>query len=243
MRIIDRLADLVSCNTVEEWRNLVFRMGGNLGYEQTLLAIIPDRNVPAEAESAFLHSNYSSAWRNKYDAEKLDLVDPTLAHCLSKSTPLIWSPGIFSGRRQKEMYEEASGYGIRSGVTLPIHGARGEIGILCFVSDTKPDRRFHKDARNNLPELSYFRDFVMESSLKFMKPAGNAEKPISVTRRELECLKWCAAGKSSWEIGHILNCSEATVNFHFSNIRRKFNTVSRQQAVVSAIRLGLILPA
>lgn len=242
MQIIERLADLVSCSSVEEWRNLVFRMANDLGYEQTRLAILPDPRAPIEAEYAFQHSNYAEDWLNKYTADQLHHVDPTFSHCLNKSTPLIWSPAIFSGRRQKEMYEEASGYGVRSGVTLPIHGARGELGIVCFVSDTKPDRRFHKDARNNLPELSYFRDFVMESSLKFMKPAGNAEKPISVTRRELECLKWCAAGKSSWEIGHILNCSEATVNFHFSNIRRKFNTVSRQQAVVSAIRLGLIPP-
>lgn len=243
MQIIERLADLVNCNTVEEWRNLVFKMGYSLGYEQTLLAIFPDKHTPVEPEYAFLHTTYAAAWLQKYTANRSHHFDPTFLHCINKSTPLIWSPGIFSGHKQKEMYEEASGYGIRSGVTLPIHGARGELGIVCFVSDTKPDRHFHKDAHHNLPELSYFRDFVMESSLKFMKPVGNAEKPISVTRRELECLKWCAAGKSSWEIGHILSCSEATVNFHFSNIRRKFNTVSRQQAVVSAIRLGLIPPA
>jgi len=41
---------------------------------------------------------------------------------------------------------------------------------------------------------------------------------------------------------YLLNCSEATVNFHFSNIRRKFNTNSRQQAVVKAIHMGLINP-
>ena len=75
-----------------------------------------------------------------------------------------------------------------------------------------------------------------------MKLARSAEKPASITRRELECLKWSAAGKSSWEIGQILNCSEATVNFHFSNLRRKFNTSTRQQAVIKAISMGLIHP-
>ena len=243
MTFIERLSCLACCDTVNEWRDHVFRIGSDLGYEQTLLAIFPNRHVPTEAEFAFLHSNYSNAWRNKYDAEKLGHVDPTLTHCISKAIPLIWSPSIFSGRKQKEMYEEASSYGIKSGVTLPIHGARGELGLVCFVSDTKPDKRFHMAAHRNLPELSYFRDFILESSLKFMDYSRGFEKRISVTRRELECLKWCAAGKSSWEIGHILNCSEATVNFHFSNIRQKFNTSSRQQAVVKAIRLGLIQPS
>jgi LuxR family quorum-sensing transcriptional regulator LasR len=243
MQTIEKLSELICCDTVEDWRDLVFRMGCDLGYEKTRLAILPDPHAPIEAEHAFQHSNYSSDWLNKYTADKLHHFDPTFLHCLSKSTPLIWSPDIFSGHRQKEMYEEASGYGIRSGVTLPIHGASGELGIVCFVSDTKPDKHFHNDANRNLPELCCFRDFILESSLKFMKPSGGVETPISVTRRELECLKWCAAGKSSWEIGQILHCAEPTVNFHFNNIRRKFNTNSRQQAVVRAIKLGLIHPA
>lgn len=243
MNIIERLAELICCGTVEEWRDRVFMLANDLGYEQTRLAILPDPNAPIEAEHAFQHSNYASDWLSKYTAGQLHHVDPTFSHCLCKSTPLIWSPDIFSAREQKEMYEEASGYGIKSGVTLPIHGANGELGIVCFVSDTKPDKHFHNDANRNLPELSCFRDFILESSLKFMNFSRVTKKTIYVTPRELECLKWCAAGKSSWEIGHILSCSEATVNFHFSNIRRKFNTTSRQQAIVKAINLGLIHPA
>lgn len=243
MQFIERFSDLMCRNTVEDWRNQIFKLGSELGYEQTLLAILPDPHAPVEAEFAFLHSNYSPGWRSKYDAEKLQHVDPTFSHCICKSTPLIWSPDIFSARKQKEMYEEACGYGIRSGVTLPIHGARGELGALCFVTDTKPDKHCQRDINRSLPKLSYFRDFIFESSLQFMKPSCQKEKAISVTRCELECLKWSAAGKSSWEIGQILHCTESTVNFHFSNIRRKFNTTSRQQAVVKAINLGLIHPA
>lgn len=242
MKFIERFSDLISCSSQEVWRNRVFKLGCDLGYEQTRLAILPDPRAPIEAENAFQQSNYSADWLNKYTAEKLHHVDPTFSHCISKSTPLIWSPKIFSARKQKEMYEEACGYGVKSGVTLPIHGAKGELGIVCFVSDTKPDKHFHRDANHHLPELACFRDFILESSLQFMKPSRQAENPISVTRRELECLNWSASGKSSWEIGHILNCTEATVNFHFSNIRRKFSTTSRQQAIAKAIGLGLIHP-
>lgn len=241
MKLIERFAKLMCRHTVEDWRNQVFKLARDLGYEQTLLAIFPNRNTPVEAAFAFLHSNYSPGWRNKYDTEKLGYVDPTLVHCASKTLPLIWSPEIFSARRQKEMYEEACGHGLRSGVTLPIHGARGEFGILCFVSDTQPAQRFQQDTYRCLPELTCFRDFIFESSRQFMQSSWQAAS-ASVTLRELECLKWSAAGKSSWEIGQILHCSEATVNFHFGNIRRKFNTTSRQQAVVKAIGMGLIQP-
>jgi DNA-binding CsgD family transcriptional regulator len=63
---------------------------------------------------------------------------------------------------------------------------------------------------------------------------------IKLTAREKEVLQWSAAGKSSWEIGMIFNCTEAGVNYHFSNIRRKFGVSSRGCAVVKALELGLI---
>lgn len=242
MKSTERFADLMRCDSVTAWRNQVFKLGNDLGYEQTLLAIFPDRNTPIEAEFAFLHSNYSTGWRDRYDAQKLGHFDPTVTHCASKSIPLIWSPDIFSAREQKEMYEEACGHGLRSGVTLPIHGAQGELGILCFVTDTKPGKRSQREVHELLPELSYFRDFIFETSLRFMKTSKPPEKLPPVTPRELECLKWCAAGKSSWDTAQILRCSEATVNFHFSNLRRKFSVSSRQQVVVKAMRYGLINP-
>ena len=241
MKTTEQFADLMCCNSVAAWRNLVFKLGNELGYEQTLLAILPDRNAPVEPEYAFLQSNYSADWLHKYTAERMHHVDPAFTHCASKSIPLIWSPDIFSARKQKEIYEEACGPGLRSGVTLPIHGAQGEMGILCFVSDTKPGKRFQQEVHGLLPELSYFRDVIFETSLQFMKPSEFPEK-LSVTPCELECIKWCAAGKSSWDIAQILHRSEAAVNFHFGNLRRKFKVSSRQQVVVKALRCGLIHP-
>jgi LuxR family quorum-sensing transcriptional regulator LasR len=241
VKSIEQFAELTLHANVESWRDHVFKLGSELGYERALLAIFPDRNAPVEAEFAFLHSNYSPKWRSKYDDEKLGHVDPTVTHCATKITPLIWSPNLFAGRRQNELYEEACGHGIRSGVTLPIHGPNREFGVLCFVSDTKPNKQFHEDANRNIPELSCFRDFIFETSLQFMKPAPSVEDVV-LTRREIECIKWCASGKSSWDISQILGCSEAAVNFHFGNIRRKFGTSSRRHAVVKAIRLGLISP-
>lgn len=240
MKSIERFAELLCCGKVEDWRDQLFKLGREFGYEQTRLAILPDPNAPIEAEYAFQHSNYSSDWLNKYTAEKMHHFDPTFAHCLCKSTPQIWSPEIFASQRQKEMYEEACGYGIKSGVTLPIHGAKGELGIVCFVSEVKPSRHYQVEANQCIPELVCLRDFIFESSLQFIKRSSKTSENIHLTNRELECLKWGAMGKSSWEIAYILNCSEATVNFHFGNIRCKFNTKSRQQAVARAINLGLI---
>jgi len=67
-----------------------------------------------------------------------------------------------------------------------------------------------------------------------------ADAPVRLTPRERQVLLWCAYGKSSWEIGRILECKESTVNFHVSNILRKFDVPTRVAAVIKAIRYGML---
>ncbi|RVD44685.1 MAG: LuxR family transcriptional regulator [Mesorhizobium sp.] len=69
---------------------------------------------------------------------------------------------------------------------------------------------------------------------------GSAEKPPGLSVREKECISWVARGKSSWEIGQIMNISENTVNFHIKNAMRKFNVSSRTVAAIIAINIGII---
>ena len=238
MKYLERFTALLECNSEAEWLDMLLRFGGEHGYEKTLLAVLPDRHTLLE--DAFVRSNYPARWRHIYDSTKLANIDPVVSHCITRSTPLIWKPEIFSGRSQQEMYEEACGHGIRAGLTLPFHGANGALGVLCLVNDAPPDKHFRNEALRNIPVLSLLRDFAFEASLKFARTVSPVERIPAVTRRELECLKWSAAGRSSWEIGLILHCSERTVNFHFSNLRRKLNATSRRQAVVKAMRMGLI---
>lgn len=65
--------------------------------------------------------------------------------------------------------------------------------------------------------------------------------PVKLTTKELETLEWMALGKSAWEVSRILGKSEAVVNFHLCNIRRKFEVTTLRSALVKAIEQGVIL--
>ena len=65
---------------------------------------------------------------------------------------------------------------------------------------------------------------------------------IEMSVREIDCLRWCAAGKTAWETGQILNLSEWTVVYHLERVKRKFGLSRKQQVVARAISLGLIQP-
>ena len=61
-----------------------------------------------------------------------------------------------------------------------------------------------------------------------------------LTEREIDCLNWTAAGKTSVEIAEILGLSEHTINHYLNRATKKLDTVNRTQAVAKALRLGLI---
>ena len=244
MRLSESFQQLLRVDQESAWSGALFDFGQRLGFDRCLVAIVPKPGMGLE--QAYLRSNYPTNWRSFYDTQKLVHVDPTVAHCVAHSTSLIWSPGLFRSGPQQVMYEEASGYGLRSGVTLPMHGPRGELGILCFVNDTKPSKQFERDVDHVLPELSLLRDMAFQSGVDFalmnLQPDGEtlATEQPNLTMRELECLNWAMQGKTSWETGRILGVSESTVNFHISNINRKLGVHHRNQAVIRAIKLGIL---
>jgi LuxR family quorum-sensing transcriptional regulator LasR len=188
-----------------------------------------------------VRSTYAPTWRRTYDEQGLVHIDPIVAHCAMRASPLIWSPAIFTTPPQQSMYEEARAHGLRAGVTLPIHGPQQQSGMMCFVNDSNPTDAFWRDVDVALPNLVLLRDLVIDSSQRHLDTHAQALMP-KLTPRERECLKWTARGKSTWEISHILSCSEAVVNFHMKNIRMKFGVNSRRAAAVIAAQLGLIDP-
>lgn len=61
-----------------------------------------------------------------------------------------------------------------------------------------------------------------------------------LTRREVQCLRWAAAGKTDSEIGIILSLSVSTVRFHLRNAAAKLGATGRAQSIQLAAGLGFV---
>jgi len=66
-----------------------------------------------------------------------------------------------------------------------------------------------------------------------------ASRP-ELTERETEVLKLLVRGRSNKEIGVDMNISESTARFHLKAVFQKLNVLDRTQAVIEAVRLGLV---
>ena len=71
-------------------------------------------------------------------------------------------------------------------------------------------------------------------------PVRDASQPADcfLTRRQLECLRWAGEGKSSVDIGSILDISAATVNEHLTDACRRLGVRTRVQAIIESYRRG-----
>jgi NarL family two-component system response regulator LiaR len=72
------------------------------------------------------------------------------------------------------------------------------------------------------------------------KTSGSSRLMPPLTERELEVIRALARGKSDRQIASSLGISEKTVRNHTSNIYRKLHIFDRTQAVIYAIREGVI---
>lgn len=63
---------------------------------------------------------------------------------------------------------------------------------------------------------------------------------LQLSPRELEVIRLMATGKTNQEIGAVLQISEGTVKYHVNNILSKLGVSDRIQAVITALKRGII---
>jgi DNA-binding NarL/FixJ family response regulator len=86
------------------------------------------------------------------------------------------------------------------------------------------------------PELAQ----KMLSTIEGSGRSGRSELMPPLTDRELEVIRALARGMSDRQIARSLGISEKTVRNHTSNIYRKLHIFDRTQAVIYAVREGII---
>jgi DNA-binding NarL/FixJ family response regulator len=80
----------------------------------------------------------------------------------------------------------------------------------------------------------------MLSTIEGSGRSGRSELMPPLTDRELEVIRALARGMSDRQIARALSISEKTVRNHTSNIYRKLHIFDRTQAVIYAVREGVI---
>jgi len=116
--------------------------------------------------------------------------------------------------------------------------ARGAETALIGIGATMTTDAWDQHKRGGMRDIRVLGNYFHSHILRIN--GHDAERDLIVSARELDCLKWKAAGKTVWEASVILGISERTVRFHLNAAREKLNCATTTQAVAKAISQQLI---
>lgn len=128
----------------------------------------------------------------------------------------------------------------RASIVTPIHQPFGKVGVVSFSHKDPSRTNLQEEFERFGEELSIYARTFIESYVQVMCPAQHLPTSLRLSKREVECLRWAAIGKTDEEISRIIGRSRATVRFHIHNASLKLDAVNRSQSVFRATQLGYL---
>ncbi len=249
MRQWDFLDRLGQTNTLEELRVVTGDFARASGFQHHGYAMRSQQSIAGQSSDYFYYQDFRNEWAASYlslsrpDFEKND---PRIQLARAGLPAGAWNyRGQFSYppplsnhpimRQSKPLLRRAGEFGLRSGITVPSFAPGLKWAFMTFTLDHAEDPRAMSAA---IVSSMYFVSCLQVRIDRMMRP-GTATPLLSA--RELEVLRWCATGKTSWEISMILQISERTVHFHTTQAARKLQVKGRQAACARAVALDLIV--
>ena len=196
-------------------------------------------NIPSLGVFSIDLSTVTEDFRHYYVENRFYEVDPVIVSGASLLVAFDWDElgeGTPIARRIRAEGREA-GIG-RNAISAPIHGAVGGSALFSVSSDIC-DREWAQLRCRNRRDVQTVGLHLHE---RFLALGGGAHDPMaqSLSPREGECLKWAAAGKTIKDTATILSLSERAVRGYLDSARRKLDCLTKTQAVVRAMLLGII---
>jgi LuxR family quorum-sensing system transcriptional regulator CciR len=210
---------------------------------------IADKRTPVDADGAILardvfgwNAEDKVWWKNS----RIALDSPLTSACRFESEP-FWVNAEGFRTRQPNTYLDAidlnnfeSRAMTKAAIVIPVHLPFGQIGAVSFnpLDRTKTD--LHDEYMAYADAFGHYARTFIASYVHAMGGIQRLPPGSRLSKREVECLRWAAIGKTDLEISMIMSRSRATVRFHIHNASIKLDAVNRSQTVFKAAQLGYI---
>ena len=156
--------------------------------------------------------------------------DPIVKHSKETVEPFFWFDVFDEGRARR-----ARGMHLPEGLVIPVPGRYGCVGTMWMGGCTRENLQKSKLAIQAIGLSCYYH--LQRHCDKEPDPPVTTSK---LSKRERDVLDLVADGLSAQDIAKKINLSDRTVEWHISQAMQKLGAKNRVQAVVLAIRDGLI---
>lgn len=158
--------------------------------------------------------------------------DPVNQQLQASAIPFAWQPERLPAAM---VYQQLARSGIRHGLSLIMRGANTVSRIDFYGRGDAP-----LAPSSGLRATFVLLGAYMHRSAEHLHGQRKRDDVPLLSKREMECIKWSAAGKTCAEIGMILGIERRTAYFHLNNVAAKLQVYSTRRAISRAAELGLL---
>ena len=215
----------------------IVRFTQKLGFETVTATTVIDHML-GEAEFITL-DNTPSEYHDTFVSMGSARDDPVMQHCKRQSVPIIWNQATYTTAGQGDKWEVQARFGYHTGIAMALHMPEGRHFMLGVDRD-QPLPSNPGELTRIVADLQLFAVHAQDAAQRLLLPRSIDPNVPSLTPRELECLRWTMEGKTAWEVGGIVGITERTAGLHINNATHKLGCANKHQAVLKALRSGLI---
>ena len=231
-RLVDLFAEsAIRCTRDADLRHLLEEVTRELGFHY--FALLHHASLRWSAGPLARFDNYPADWEHELIAEGLVLDDPVHHASLRTNIGFSWSELdslLPLTCRHRRILEQSARHGIGDGFTVPANVPGEPSGSCSFAV-----RRGGQFPAHRLRCAELIGAHAFRAARRIHDYPARAPHP-HLSRRELQCLRLIAAGKTDWEIAVILGISIETAHQYVKSARAAYDVISRTQLVVHGLR-------
>ena len=231
-----RLTDTILGYNEQDLEETLRAIAADIGVSHiAYLRFSPDKSSDTSLLTAIV--TYSIRWQQRYFEKQYVLIDPVVVEGSKAVLPFDWEELSTEDPAVRAFFVDASGYGVGgNGISVPVRNRRGVFSLVSFSSNHSKEEWAEYKARNmsKLQLMSVLIDSAASINLRL--PTA----PVSLSKREEQCLIWAARGKTYQDIAEILNLSFGSVKSYLDTARHKLNCINLTHAVAVAVATGVI---
>lgn len=231
-RLVDRFAEYATaCSDLGQLRTLLEDTARELGFRY--FALLHHSSLASSGAERIRIDNYPESWVEELQSRNFAPHDPVHSASRKTSSGFSWHDMgsiIRLCERHKSILERSRYYGIGSGFTVPANVPAEPSGSCSFAVCAGAELPIRRLMCAELVGAHAFR--TARRILGLPKPQDRPH----LSRREIECLRLLATGKTDWEAARILGLSVETVRQYVKRARAAYDVVTRTQLVVHGLR-------
>lgn len=235
-RLIDIFeAKAALCTEDRELGSLLEDATRELGFDY--FALLHHSSLASSRPGLIRLDTYPAGWEHELAARGLIGADPVHHASVRTNIGFAWAelPTLASmGRREREVLDRARRFDIGDGFTVPVNVPGEPAGSCSFavrLGTGLPHQR--------LLCAEQLGAHAFRAARRIHNyPAVRGCPHLS--RRERQCVRLLAAGKTDWEIAAILGISVETAHQYVKRARAAYDVVSRAQLVACVLRDAVV---